>query len=108
MGSSEVADHYRNGLRAGFEQIAENFGTAFLPMRASNRETHLYFAVPPPRRTPAAMPAQDSKKRGAEGHENYNIGGGVRNPSLSHGTMHGNPGPWHNGNPEPTDLCGSR
>ena len=48
MGSPKHADHYHAGLRAGFEQIAENFGAAFRLMRESNREAGKIPPRPPP------------------------------------------------------------
>ena len=78
MGCSEHVEHYRTGPRAGLEQIAENFGAAFLPMRASNRE-----AGKIPRRPPLApndrpgCAGQRPKKGLPEpkpGDEDYNIG----------------------------------
>ena len=47
MGCPQHADHYYAGLRAGLDQIAENFGAAFLPMRESNREAGKIPPLPP-------------------------------------------------------------
>ena len=73
MGCSEHADHYRTGPRAGFDGIAEKFGTAFLPMRASNREQH---KIPPrPPLAPSDRPGCAGRKLKEPGHhrdENYN------------------------------------
>ena len=76
-GCPGAGDHDREGPRAGLDKSEKNCGAAFLPMRASNRETHQVGCVSPRGRANAqGAPAQSSKNPAARELWDSNMGGG--------------------------------